>query len=563
MTPKVARVLHVALLALFVLLASLRVPVTSTDVDSFHEGEYTAPALYFEVPGTAFPLLIHGQLDYVPARVARQVCGAARTIVCTRAGNLVVLLAVTAAFVVLLVLVTGLGTIASLLAQFPALALVLLNRGGSDTHAHLHQSVVSTRDLATVAVLLVVWLVGRSALAGGRKESAVRRSTALWLLGFVPVAVCFWAYDRGLLALALMPLALGYVLAVRPHMPLALWALGGAASALLAQVLLGSSKAVVGHLTNVGYWFDLVDLTGKLFRGNEKSVGTVVRRTVGSGDAYSETGVLDEASRMVLFAFSESVLCTVFIGGGLIAAYHAHRRGAFPQALLRGTLAICLTGYAVQTMRRPDVWHWRWPLFLCALIFAEVAASYLAMVPSHRRMRYATAAAVFVAAILSRHTNITFVADLLSRDSLTTAANVMRNSLQGLASNWRYLAGGVPPDRSIMPPGLVATADAVRARSTGCTWSLSNDGLLYVLADRLPCSRVIYPYYVSRKIEGEILRDLRRSRTPVVVSNATSWFHRVGGPPMAVRLPRLAGFLRDTYPGRVPIAEGYVLHVME
>lgn len=88
MTPKAAQARHVALQALFVLLASLRVPVTSTDVDTFHEGESTAPAMYAEVEGLAFPLLIHGQLDYVPASVARKVCGPARTIVCTRAARL-------------------------------------------------------------------------------------------------------------------------------------------------------------------------------------------------------------------------------------------------------------------------------------------------------------------------------------------------------------------------------------------------------------------------------------------------------------------------------------------
>jgi hypothetical protein len=559
--PKAAKALHVALLALFVLLASLRVPVTSTAVDTFHEGEYTAPALYAEVEGLAFPLLIHGQLDYIPASVARRVCGPARTIVCTRAGNLVVLLAVTAAFVMLLVLVTGLGTTSAVLAQFPAVALVLLNRGGSNTHTLLHQSVVSTRDLAVVAALVVVWLVGRAVLTGAASTNSVTRpAAALWLLGFVPVALCFWAYDRGLVALALAPLALGYVLAVRPDKQTVLWVVSGAVAALLAHVLLGSGEAVAGHLKNLNYWFSHSIVAGKPFSGNLGKVGTVVRHSVGPVEAFFAMGALAKASRMVQVALSPFVLYAAFVGGGLFAAYHAHRREAFSQALLRGTLALCLAFYAVQTIRRPDSLHMRWPLFLCALLFAEVAASYVAQVPSRRRMWYATAASVFVAALLSRLTNTTFAAAFLSPDTRTTAVNVMRNSVQGVASNLRLSGGGFPTDRSIMPPGLVATADAVRARTTSCTWSLSNDGLLYVLAERRPCSRVMYPYYASSKIEGEILRDLQQSRAPVVVRNASVWFDKMGGRPLDARLPRLARFLSATYPGRVPIADGYVLH---
>jgi hypothetical protein len=384
----------------------------------------------------------------------------------------------------------------------------------------------------------------------------------LWLLGFVPVALCFWAYDRGLVALALTPLALGYVLAVRPDKQLVLWVVGGAVTALLAHVLLGSGEAVAGHLKNIGYWLSHSIVPGKPLSGNVGKISTLVRHSVGPGEAFGAMGAFAKASRMLHLALSPFVLYAAFVGGGLASAYHAHRRGAFPQALLRGALAIGLAFYAVQTIRRPDILHMRWPLFLCALIFAEFAAGYVAQVPSRRRWWYTTAAAVFVAAILSRQTNITFPGAFLSRDTRTTAANVMRNSLQALASNLRLSADGFPPDRAIMPAGLLAAADALRARSTSCTWSLSNDGLLYVLAERPPCSRVMYPFYVSRKIEGEILRDLRQSRAPVLVSNPSVWFDTMGGPPLAARLPRLARFLSATYPNRVPIADGYVLHTM-
>ncbi|MDI1269847.1 MAG: hypothetical protein PSV40_12195 [Polaromonas sp.] len=189
---------HIVLFCLVSAVIAFSTSLTSTVIDTFHEGEYLGflwhMRAYYNGIGE-FPLLIHGAVDYIPSIIASLIYGDERIIVGTRQiGSILLWLG--------WVLFLDLGhTIipkssrkvfwtAALVLVFVALTPKL----GSD-YLTMQGAIVGARDFFLV---VTIWAVARYIDAASKSA----RFLFLWIASFAAMTSIFWCYDRGLMAVA-------------------------------------------------------------------------------------------------------------------------------------------------------------------------------------------------------------------------------------------------------------------------------------------------------------------------------------------------------------------------
>ena len=243
MSRPISRVLPLTIAATLALLACGHANIGASLIDVFHEGEYLSTRQLFGASAHP-PLLIHGYLDYIPARTAEIIFGVDHLIAGTRLINL--FLGSLAAF-------SFMGCLLHLSRSRPEMlgalliggALLLsINARAADVIG-LHQASPAVRDLF---LLVQLWLL----VAATEREDRSGR-----LLATAAGVVCgfgtFWAYNRGIAGIAALLAYLGFVLFADRSWQRAIWpGIGFIAGSLVCFAV---EPAIWSqHIANMLFW---------------------------------------------------------------------------------------------------------------------------------------------------------------------------------------------------------------------------------------------------------------------------------------------------------------------
>jgi hypothetical protein len=513
-TPRIARWSHAALLAILVIVTSFQTPIFNTEADTFHEGEYTM----YAVPGWdavshRMPVLIHGGIDYIPARLAAAICAPDHQLACVRAMNAGLTAAAGGVFVAVLSAIVGLGTIQAIIAGLPAVVLLIAYDGTAAMPVRLQQSSPALRDLVVLLTLLcIAWLVRTE-----RRLSAGGRCALLAACGCIAGVGLLWTYDRGLIAVLVAVGAGSYLSLVERQWRPLVWLAAGLACGLALAAASGVYGDIADNFGNILYWCQHGDIW-RLTR---------------------DPAVLFSAARAAMLG--GVLLCLA-----CVAIWRDIRHGRPGQALTLLSLAVVMGLYAIQTYERPDVIHLTWILWVVTLLAAALLRE--AMHPAVSR---ASPVAVAVLAILTGF--------VVASYNIPRTLAAPGRWLDGLALNLRALQAPLPRNQDLVPPGLAEAAAIIHAHPAACTYSLSNEGLLYVLARLPPCSRFAYPAYVSTGTQAAVIAELQRMGPPIVLASSPYWSNAIDGKTLAMRTPALAAWTAQHYPYRLNLPDGYVL----
>lgn len=471
------------------LVTSFHLPLDAPWVDLFQEGEYISPRLYFDGSG-ARPLLIHGQLDYLPAQLAGWLCPGTE-LVCTRAIN------------------SGLTALAALIFFFCAVAAVdrsrsralagigalgilfAINRTRTNL-GDLHQGAPATRDIGLLSAILFLILASRH---HGRMGIALSFAG-----GLVTSLSAFFTYNRGLTGL----LAIGVYIMV--SVVGGKWMKGvaaaiGLAAGLLLLVLIDPGMAQA-HVANIIYWSQHHDIW-----------------------AYEVTS-LGQLLRPALFYLVATclVLSSLWLGW---QTWRRQSRTNFLPVLV--TLAAICALVLQQGMQRYDDTHLAFAvpwLFLLGLWMTNQLPA-----PERGRTKRPATAAGFLAVVVL----------LVNEPIKHVVAGESRYNLN-------LLTGPLPSDGDLVARDVRAVAALLRRSDPSCTYVLNNAAGLYELSSRKPCSDVMVPVYATGEAETRLIADLARTRPPVIVSRSADWFDAIDNRSLEQRTPRLASWIKANYP---------------
>ena len=483
------RAMHRAVLPVAVLIAlvtALHAAWAGPLSDGFQEGEYLSAFLQI-ARGQAAPLLIHGQMDYLPARLALAFAGQDHLIAAVRLTNALFGFAASLAFLAGLRALAG-RTDERLAATLLGAALLLVLNGPAASAIDLQQGAPAIRDLALLAELYLLI----------RASSAAQRNATILaaLAGLVAGAALFWSYNRGVVGV----IALGGWAAAGqlrgPRLALLAAPLAGLGAGL-ALLWLAEPAVFARHLANIVYWQAHQAIWAKA----PDTLPDVVLAAVFA------------VGTLALFAWT----AVRFWRGG-----HAARELATLAALGAAALLIAYAG-----LNRLDSFHIRF-----AVPFMTLLAVRLAVLSRPERLP-----------VLSRNQWM-----LAAVTGLWLLAYVRPVPLlAGFVGNVAALAHGPSADRALAGPALSGAADALRAGGGMCTYTFDNSAALYHLSGLPPCARAMVPVYLAGAEEARTIAELSARRPPLVIGGSDAWYAAIDGKPLAQRTPALARWLTENY----------------
>lgn len=475
--------------ALVAVVTSLHAPLAAPLTDAFQEGEYLSTYLQF-APGLAPPLLIHGTIDYWPARAALALVGPDHLLVAVRLAN--ALLGAAASLLLLAALrAIPVSRMGKLFATALGCAFLLLVNGRIVGVVELQQGAPAIRDLALLAEIYLLL----------RAERASPRAAGLLvaLAGFVAGLGLFWAYNRGIVGIVALGAWMIGAQARGWHpkaiaMPLQGLCIG------LAISLAAEPQMAAQHLTNILYW--------------QQNQAIWAKRP----DYLPEivTALAFAAATLALFAAAATGLLRVWRKG--------LNANGIASLLMLGAVTLLLV---YGTLNRLDSAHIRF-----AYPYQLLLALRLTMLwPPPRIPALGGPRRVLVA-------------------GLAIWLLVFVNPVQlasGVAANAALLARKLPTDRALATPQLAATADALHTGKGACTYAFDNGGAIYHLAGLPPCSATLVPVYAAPERQFQIIAELAARRPPLVIGGSDAWYAAIDGKELAQRTPALHRGLTEAY----------------
>jgi len=479
------------LVGAFIVLLSLHDPLGAPISDGFHDGELLASRMYFDRAGPV-PVMIHGMMDVLPARLGMALFGEPWAGAATRLVNG---LCTGLALVLLFVGLRIIGGRAAWLVPLLALSLLLLFCANHNSIPQ--QGAPAVRDLFLLAVVALLAL----AAMGPRRYQERLLGAAAFLAG----ATMFWAYNRGIAGVALVgAYAAALALAERSFRALGTAVAGGLAG--VAAVYAVSPVMFAAHVSSILYW--------------QAHQGIWHFATVGTralAIAWACAVVLGLAALIALI--------------GLAVARRGRRDARLP-ALTLGLAVAGLLVFASSLNRLEEVHAFMivpYALLASAAAFAvwEGGRARGPLVLSRRAARVSggiAGLAVFLQFCVSG---------------------------EGLPANVRALTHGLESDRALADPAYLGVADMLRASGTRCTVALDNQAVVNHLAGVPPCSAFVVPIYAQGDAEPRMLAELQRAAPTMIVLGSDSPYYATDGIDQALRTPRIMAWARANY---VPVA---------
>ncbi len=480
-------------------IATLWGPIAAPLVDPFHEGEYLSTRMLLE-PGLRAPLMIHGAMDYVPANLAALIFGSDHLIAGTRLLNLI--FAQLAAFCFIGALVTlarnrGEAVVLMLI----ALLVLFWVDARAQTVVTLQQGSPATRDLPLMAGL---W-----ALLAASAATGARANRLAMLAGLIAGIGWAWAYNRGVILLAAIPVfALGAHFAGKSRRHL-LW-LGSGLIAGLAINALAEGGVWFQHFRNALYWQQ--------------------HQSVWSGPVPLSL----TARNLPFYAFG-AVIGLAGLRAIWLAWRSADRRAGLPVLLVLGLAA---GGNYLAMFNRPDPPHLMFALPWLTLLGA---AAWQALSPPPTADTWR--------GVFKRHAALLAVmaATLIVDVSAATGTGTTRPVLQGLGRNAITLLHGLPRDAVLVDPKIARAATALASGGHRCTYVFDNSGAFYFLSGLRPCSPIMLPIYATPGNEAQVIADLERNAPPLVIGRSTYWTDHIDDRSVAERTPMINQWFEKHY----------------
>ena len=471
--------------------------------DFFHEGEYVGllwglHAYYHGL--SAFPLLIHGAMDYIPALIAEHRYGDAHVIVGTRAINVLLTIFCWVLFLDVCYLAVSRARQIGfwLLAVLGVFALLApkLNASGLDVET----AFIGLRDLFLVSTL---WCFSYQS----------RATTQFWryawlIVGAISAAVAFfWSYDRGLATVLFVGvIALGLCLNKKKGEALCLvLALALFFSGLNCARVFGSIHENVG---NILYW---------LANGRE---------------------VFGVGLNIPLRSMVRALVMLLFCGGAIVffvrSRFYQDKPGLYVNI---GLLVIQLV-LLKAVLNRPNMPRLTWAIWPSVIMALHAVSGWLGVdfrcsfklpVP-----RGSLAGAAFMLFCGVMATEVYLIGHV--------------SGGHGAFISSLHKPGA---DADVVPEEMNAVGAALRAAPDGCVLNWANEGVMTLLAKRSFCTHFPYAVYVSRGAEARYLDEIKQAApSTVVFAVAEPSMMNVDGRSMASRLPAVNDYLERTYPQR-------------
>jgi hypothetical protein len=496
-----------ALMAMFTVLVHAR--LTSDfqgSIDMFHQGEFFGN--YWHMLGyfhgrEAFPVLIHGAMDYWPSLVGGWLYGHGTVIFGTRLIVVLVTLSSWGVFVLTGIDIAGrqdrnhLGSLAFV-------ALFCLTLPFSElTVTSIEESPVGLRDLF---LILQLGFLARFYLAKERNRLHLSLVFFLW-----PLTLC-WSYDRGVAA-TLACLALLAWFAIRRQranliVSLSAWLVSAAVFELIKP-----AGSIAENVSNILYWAG--------------ASGEVCGTSLGWG----KPGLLGALPLLFVAAFFAWLLDVVrrsgraVVPGGLlvfvVAAELVLLKSAYNRpGLHRGLMAVWpLVFPLLWAMKPPVVATWQGG---GARGDSGVWASRLAGL---------AVGSLLAAVLLYSVPRVRLVALEESIQSPPSDLSFARSELAGIAG---VLGGG------------------------HCSLNMVNQGVFTLLSRTCHCTRFPYLLYATRAMQPSLIARLRVSDVKAILIESHDWSSNVDGRSMQSRFPELYAFLAREYPCRLVVGS-YVI----
>ncbi len=514
----VARNVHLIVLILVLTLTTLHVPLNRRADDAFREGAY----LMYGVSGQgnaamAAPVALRGGIERVPAILARTFCEPDYQIVCVRKIGIALTVGSVALYLLILTVIAGFGTLISVYAGIPAIAVLITLNGSASSPADLFIGAPGAVDLGVLAILYIALRVARDS------QDATERYSRRWLFGLGVVAGFgqFWAYDRGIVGLVLLVTTMFGTSRLLPGTRPKRTIVSGLLLGLALSFLMGINRGFVANITAQVYWLQ-----------------------------HSDIWWLHWTTPMMLVNGPAVLMVLLLLGLGFQIVQRNIAIGETGEAFSLRLLMIATAFYMVQMLLRPDAQHIGSVLavaaLLAAMVLSQIGLPWMWGV-TPRRILFIAVCMVFVTSIYGPRT-VASLPDLWSRD------------FDAAPDSWY---SRTPRDAELVPAGLKEAADMIKARGADCTYSFSNEGLLYLLASTPPCSRFAYPVYITQSQEPLVIAELEAAKPPIILAQSGAWSNAVDGLSLSDRTPQLAEWLKANYPGRKMLPGGYEIRMRE
>lgn len=480
----------------------------------FHEGEYTGLLWnmreYYEGV-LAFPLIIHGAMDYIPAIISLFLHGSENIIVGTRGINTIITWICWIIFLDLCYTFVSKNSNRLFYSLVSFCILFLLTPSLHQAAITVQQAFIGTRDLFLLATTLCFakyWF----------ELSHEKNSLLLIGGGVFATASLFWSYDRGLIALAFFTINFLGLIYQKKYLD-TLYSLIGV---LLTSIVISKTNifgSFQDNFVNIYYWI--------------KNAAEVF----GTGTIYNSSGLTDIS--MIITTFSLLLFCLASIIMLFAKNSPFDKNHVF---IMIGMIAIQIL-LLKTVLNRPGMprTSWAiWPSILFLLYYLsnefsnglniKINISNLNKKINFKSKIYILMACFIIFVMNGSSFNIinygSFAKNIIKPklDSMIVSSDVMKLS--------KYLANS----------------------SDRCIFGWVNEGIISMLTKKSFCTKYQYAIYVSNNEEEKFLQDLKNnSPKNIVFDNSESFTMNLDDKKMSQRLPRINQYIKDNYKNSITI----------
>jgi len=486
-------------------------------IDTFHEGEYlgllwTMQSYYRGE--SAFPLVIHGGLDYLPSFLAYHLYGPEHIIVGTRVVNTVIVAVAWSLFVGIFDRIIQRNRASRLWLLAPLLLLGFASWKLTDSDS-IHKAFVNPRDLLYVASVYFAFSFEAEARVWGKRAYLVLFAAAC-------CAAPFWSYDRGLVTVAFFAAFVAGLLFRRQFRDVVLVAVtGGCVIAVLIGT--GAAGTLTANIGNVAYW---------------------ARNSGIWSFPFSARLVLFSLPIYLLLVAVAAIAASLFIAESKRSGLGAHI-AIF--ALMASYLP--LVASVVNRLGGARAMWGLWPAAVIAVYFASLhvgkvefsfrLAGREGSLPGSRQwlvLGSCAALVLYIATYFPPYLPLYYDPKPLRFDAVANSIDFARNAVSP------------KQDRTVVGQSLLGVADFLNETRTPCIFAWTNEGAIALLTGLPYCTRFPYAVYASAAEERAMLDELERANPPAIVSGSDNWAFNIDGKPMAQRLPVIDAYIAKNYP---------------
>jgi hypothetical protein len=487
---------YLLLFSLSLYMVSL-VDVTHLLLNSFEEGEYLGVFSHIESyyhGESAFPLVIHGGMDFIPALLAKYIYGQDHLVVGTRLINAVIVALTWTFFLALFRRIILACKVSSWWLVLPVVFLWLVAIRLGDAIS-LHQTFLNPRDLFLVALVY-------SVLSYECVEDRFHQVIYLVFVGLTCSISLFWSYDRGLASLAFYSAFL-VGLFFRKRL------LDATIILLVAAIFIGiidNSKlmgTMLEDFTNIKYWIE--------HAADWRLPYTVIRL------CYAVPITALVLTSVVIFIrligkSPESIKLKWFWIGFFL-------------------LQILLLSSA---LKRPDSAHISWCIWPALLFFFYYAVHLVGnkCTIEIRWMKPFVLPRYFYFYTVAMLTCLVFYFFVPNNKTLPFIRNMIQPQ----------------QDLTFVSKEKVAVAKKLLGFDPHCFFGWTNDGEMAMLIGKPYCTQITYAIYASRSADRDLLFALKQSNPNVILFGEGNFPTNIVSNSMQTRLPSVSEYILKNYP---------------